>query len=107
MPLPKNRSRSMRRLQRRTPKGKVVIRYKRRRKGGKSYCAMCHSLLGGTSSRRGLSKTEGRPERIFGGRLCHRCVRKIVTCAARIKDGKMKIGDVGIRVREYVKSMIK
>jgi large subunit ribosomal protein L34e len=107
MPRPKNRSRSVRRLYRRTPKGNVVIHYKRREKGGRSYCALCHSILGGASARRGLPKTKKRPERIFGGRLCQGCVRRVVSCAARIRDGKMKMEDVEIRARGYVGSMVK
>ncbi len=75
------RSRSMRRVKVRTPGGRVVIRYEKRRPSH-ARCAVCGKPLHGVprlrpSEIRKLSKTERRPERPYGGYLCSECMRKM------------------------------
>lgn len=81
------RSRSLKRVKKKTPGGKHVIRY---RKGSPSSpkCAACKKPLAGVPKKRAsavkrLPKTSKRPERAFGGYLCHRCLR------SRIKETKV------------------
>ncbi|MCD6549661.1 50S ribosomal protein L34e [Candidatus Micrarchaeota archaeon] len=107
MPLPRNRSRSKRRIFKRTPGGRTTIHYKRREKGKVHYCAICHAKLQGTHSLRGMSKSEKRPERLFGGHLCHACTEKVVKYAGRLKEGIIAMDDIEIRYRDYVKQLVK
>ncbi|MEB3773956.1 MAG: 50S ribosomal protein L34e [Desulfurococcales archaeon] len=75
---PALRSRSLRRVYRRTPGGRETILYERRRPGP-ARCARCGKPLAGVprlrpSRMRRLSKTAKRPERPYGGVLCPRCL---------------------------------
>lgn len=78
---PQLRSRSYKRISRRTPSGKTVIHYERS-KNTPMRCAKCGSVLNGVpikeSERRLLPKVMKRPERMFGGMLCVRCLREIL-----------------------------
>lgn len=79
MPAPNKRSRTFRRVFVKTPGGKNVLHY-RKRKPAKAHCASCGALLHGVPRERPyvmqrLGKTEKRPERKFGGQLCSRCSR--------------------------------
>ncbi|HID80249.1 MAG TPA: 50S ribosomal protein L34e [Ignisphaera sp.] len=86
MPRPMYRSRSMKRVIRRTPGGRVVIHYERR-KNTVMRCGRCGAILNGVpikdSERRKLPKTKKRPERMFGGVLCARCLKEILKEAVR------------------------
>ena len=50
MPAPKNRSTSVRKIHKRTPRGGKTIHYKRRVKGKAHACALCGSRLQAVSS---------------------------------------------------------
>ncbi len=81
MPRPTYRSRSWRRVQVRTPGGKTVTHYERR-KPKAARCAICGKPLNGVPRGRPveirkLSKTERRPERPYGGYICPSCLRKL------------------------------
>jgi large subunit ribosomal protein L34e len=84
MPRPALRSRSLAKVYKRTPSGKVVIRY-RRRKNNSAKCAICKRELNGvkTNNLNKLSKSEKRPERPFGGFLCHKCLESLIKSAIR------------------------
>ena len=87
MPAPRYRSRTMRRVYTKTPGGRVVLHYKKRRPG-KVVCASCGDILKGTASERpykmrNMPKTKKRPERPFGGVLCSRCMRRKIIEKAR------------------------
>ncbi len=87
MPKPWQRSGSRRRVHKRIPSGVAVVHYELR-KVSAARCSICGAQLGGVprlnpSSLRGLTKTEKRPERIYGGTLCHRCLANILKEAAR------------------------
>ncbi|MCC6030801.1 MAG: 50S ribosomal protein L34e [Desulfurococcales archaeon] len=81
MPRPALRSRSLKRIKVRTPSGETVIHYERR-KHFIPRCARCGSILSGVPrdpvDLRRLPKSMKRPERIFGGVLCHKCVEEIL-----------------------------
>ena len=85
----KTRSRSLRRIYKRLPGGRLTIHFEKR-KPQKAKCANCGGhLLGvarGISSQiRKLSKTERRPERPYGGYLCAPCTReKIIEKVRRL-----------------------
>jgi len=74
------KSRKMRRVWKRTSKGKAKIIY-RKRKPGKIICGVCKSKLHGIprlikSKFRHLSKSSKRPTRPYGGYLCSKCTRE-------------------------------
>lgn len=81
------RSRSFRRVKSKTPGGKNVVHYSRR-KPSKPKCGGCGAVLAGVPTERvsklgKLSKTEKRPSRPYGGVLCSKCSRKKLTVKAR------------------------
>lgn len=76
MPEPNKRSRSKKRQNRRTPGGKLVTHYKRKKKSAKR-CARCGKPLKGTlKEERNASKSTKRPERPYGGYLCQECLKQ-------------------------------
>ena len=81
------RSRTLKRIQVKTPGGRVVTHYVKP-KFGKHHCAACGSVLEGVprvrvAEMRKLGKTERRPERPFGGVLCSSCLRRKIINEAR------------------------
>ena len=87
MPTGKFKSRSMRRIFRRTPGGKTVLRYELRRPA-KIRCSRCDAELPGVPRLRvpqlaRLAKSKKRPQRPFGGLLCSRCTRLELKARAR------------------------
>lgn len=87
MVAPKFRSRRFRRIHVKTPGGKNVLHYKRR-KPGRAQCGICGQYLKGVfsgtlSSVSKLSKSERIPQRPYGGVLCTRCMRKVMIEKAR------------------------
>ncbi len=100
------RSRSMRRVQVRTVK-KTVARYKPKLHS-KHICGICKNILHGKPRGRPVeirkySKTEKRPERPYGGVLCSKCSRKILSLKARLKHKLIKKEDIPISLRKYLK----
>jgi len=78
MPRPMYRNRGWRRVIVRTPGGEVRIHYEKRRPS-EAKCAICGRPLNGVPALRPsqlakLAKTEKRPERPYGGYICHRCL---------------------------------
>lgn len=87
MPEPYKRSRTLRRLQVKVPGGATKAHYKER-KPGKAKCGKCCSLLKGVPRERplkmhNLPKTKKRPERLYGGNLCSKCMRSLIVEKAR------------------------
>jgi len=81
------RSRTFRRVYVKTPGGKTVLHY-RKRKSAKPQCGACGKVLPGVARGRitdikKMSKTERRPERPFGGALCSECMRMHLKAQAR------------------------
>ena len=105
MPVPKNRSRSVRKIVRKTQAGKVAIHYRRRDKEGKHSCAVCGKVIQGVTTARGLSRSERVPSRKFAGALCHDCVSHVIVLASRIKGGMLAPTDVEVKYKRYVESV--
>ncbi|MEM0379815.1 MAG: 50S ribosomal protein L34e [Desulfurococcaceae archaeon] len=87
MPRPALRSRSKRRVYVRTPGGLTTIHYEWR-KPGVAKCCICRKPLSGVPrlkpvELRKLSRTEKRPERIYGGVLCPKCLTKLLKESVR------------------------
>lgn len=96
--LPRFRSKSVRRIAKRAPTG-ISVRFERKR-GGKPRCALCGVELG---CGRGKSKSERRPSRKFGGVLCAKCSFEVLKLAAKVKAGHMKLEEVELSKRKFVK----
>lgn len=107
MPRPKERSRSRRKVSIRMPGGKTKVVSKKKIHPDKQRCAICKSVLQATHSDKKMSKTQKRPERKFGGHLCHKCLDKVITHSTRLNEGVIAIDDVEIRYRPYVKKLSK
>jgi len=104
MTSPKNRSTSIRKVKRRVPSGKSREYYIRRKTGGAS-CAICKAKLLGVH--KDGPKSSRRPERKFGGVLCPKCQRKVVTESTRVKDKFKSIEEVDLIYRKYVEGITK
>lgn len=79
MPQP-HRTRTLRRIRKRLPGGKLAIHYEKR-KPKIAHCAICKKNLSGMPRLRAyklhsLSKSKKRPERSYGGMLCSKCARE-------------------------------
>lgn len=83
MPRPQFRTKTFRKVFVKTPGGKTVLHY-RRRKPSAAKCANCERKLAGVPRNipaqiRKLPKNQKRPDRPYGGILCSKCSRlKIV-----------------------------
>ncbi len=78
----KLKSRTFRRIFTKTPGGRTVLHFKKK-KPGKAKCAMCGSVLAGVARERDakmkkLGKTKKRPSRAYGGYYCGKCIRKVI-----------------------------
>ena len=81
----KTKSRTFRRIYKRTPSGINKIMYVKPAPK-KLACAGCKQELHGIPRKplSKLSKTQKRPERPFGGVLCSKCTRRQIIKGARI-----------------------
>ena len=75
------RSRSLRRVKVKTPGGRVVTHFKKK-KPQAAHCAGCGDVLKGVPRERSfkmqkMAKTKKRPERAYGGVLCSKCSRAL------------------------------
>ena len=96
MPLPKNRSTSVRKIHVRVPKRGTVIHYRRRIKGLKHACALCGGALQSVSARK-------RPNRAYGGNLCTVCASRVLITKSRLAGGSIQLSDVDVTMLKYVK----
>lgn len=74
------KSKTFRKVQRRTPGGRTVKHYVKR-KPSKMVCANCGRPLSGVprefpTKLKNMPKTKKRPERPYGGILCAKCMRE-------------------------------
>ncbi|MDE1870647.1 MAG: 50S ribosomal protein L34e [Candidatus Micrarchaeota archaeon] len=106
MPKPMHRSRSFKRSDRITLKGRHVVHFKRA-KNEFPHCAICRVELNGISIN---SKKGGRSRRtnsrLFGGVLCANCTADVVKLGSRVEQGEMKLDDISIRQRAYVLQLV-
>ncbi|BAB65394.1 50S ribosomal protein L34e [Sulfurisphaera tokodaii] len=79
MPNPHYRSTSYRKIHTKLPSGKSTIHYERR-KNNRAVCAICKKPLQGvkTNLLYKYSKTEKRPERMYGGYICYKCLENLI-----------------------------
>jgi large subunit ribosomal protein L34e len=89
MVAPMYRSRSKKRRQVRTPGGKTVTHYKRK-KPKENHCGRCGKPLQGVpnyipSEMKELGKSEKVPERPYAGVLCTGCVEKLIRYKTRFE----------------------
>ncbi|MFT4309987.1 MAG: 50S ribosomal protein L34e [Candidatus Woesearchaeota archaeon] len=87
MTAPRHKSRTMRRVKRKTPGNRVVTHYKPR-KPSRQRCAITGEKLHGVPQERPLglrklSKTQKRPERPYGGVLSSKGLREVMKQKAR------------------------
>ncbi|MCS4541568.1 MAG: 50S ribosomal protein L34e [Euryarchaeota archaeon] len=80
MPAPRYRSRTMKKVQRKTPGGKTVTHYKAK-KVGAPICGVCGRPLSAVPRSDEVlkfSKSNRRPNRPYGGNLCPICMRRMI-----------------------------
>jgi len=96
--------------------GHAITRNPKRRKmgNGKHGCAICGAIMQGVVNSRGSSgvrkksKSERRPNAIFGGILCTKCRERAIIDAASIKIcGDKRIEDISIKSRHFVEEAMK
>lgn len=76
-------------MKRRTPTGRIVIKVKKRRPAV-AKCANCGRQLHGMprltpAKMKKLAKSEKRPQRAYGGYLCSSCMRELFKSEIRKK----------------------
>ncbi|MBN2567126.1 50S ribosomal protein L34e [Candidatus Woesearchaeota archaeon] len=83
----RHKSRTLRRVAKKTPGGRNVTHYEER-KPAAARCAGCGTTLKGVPRERPfrmqtMPKSRKRPERPYGGVLCHACLKKKIVAEAR------------------------
>ncbi len=91
---PSHRSRSRRKIYRRTPSGKVkiIIREKKKKNGR---CGICKSKIKFKKNSRIL------------GDICNSCLSTVISYYTKIINNDMKIEDVDLIFRKYVEILLK
>lgn len=98
-----HRSKSFKRVDRITPKGRHVVHF-RRAKPSFPHCAICGVELNGISTNGGRSRRTN--SRLFGGVLCANCTANVIKLGSRVEQGEMKLDDIGIKQRTYVLQLV-
>jgi len=82
----RHKSRTYRRIPKKTPGSRQITQYKKR-KPGLPKCAMCKTALKGTLRERKqgmkVAKSKKVPNRKYGGNLCSKCSRKAIVAEER------------------------
>jgi len=107
MTKPMNRSKSKRKLFVKTPGGNTVTRYKRRKKNKLHYSSISHEPLRGVSSKPNIPKSHRVPSRKYAGHLSPSELKLILKYANRVQQGMIKMDNVDIKYRKYVKVELK
>ncbi|MFH1106906.1 MAG: 50S ribosomal protein L34e [Candidatus Micrarchaeota archaeon] len=103
------RHRTSKKTLRRTPGGRSVAIYKPK-KPSKARCAICGAKMFAVPNRsivgmRKLAKTQKRPERVFGGVLCHTCVQQLLKEKLRLQAGAHTEADIGVVHLKYIRML--
>jgi len=93
--LPRFRSKSVRKIDRKGLGKKAKFHYVRKTGRG-ACCSICGAVLAGAKS----------PSRMFGGALCPECSSYTIKLAGKIKGGNMKLEDVDVGRREFVRCLV-
>ena len=106
MPKPMHRSKSFKRSDHITLKGRHVVHFKRA-KNSFPHCALCKIELNGISlqGKKG-GKSRRTNSRLFGGVLCANCTADVIKLGSRVEHGEMKLDDISIRTRSYVLQLV-
>ena len=99
--MPKPKDRVKKKVFRRTPGG-ALRQFTKRAIKHIPHCGICKCELQATKCTRLLRKTEKRPERPFGGNLCHKCSERVVLYRTRVKENDMKAADVQLLFQKYL-----
>ena len=92
-------------LKRRSPSGKPTRIYKRRIPGI-AHCALCGCKMQGVPRvKQRLAKTEKRPERVFGGVLCGKCVALVVRDRVRLKGGITSREEIPVARLKWIEAL--
>ncbi|MGB9703421.1 MAG: hypothetical protein ACP5HJ_01150 [Candidatus Micrarchaeia archaeon] len=83
--------RSKKIIQRKSPKGRKIIRIKKRKKEV-GRCGICKREII-------ISDTKKRP---FNNVLCAECTSKVFQLASRIERGELKLDDVEQKYKNYI-----
>jgi len=83
----KLKSRTFKRIFVRTPSGRTVVHFKKR-KPGKQKCAGCGAVLGGTlrerpHKMRKIAKSKKIPSRAYAGYFCGKCLKAKIKAEVR------------------------
>jgi len=105
------RSTSAKTRSRTTPSGRHTVIGKPK-KPSPAHCALCACILQavprkGRAQMAKLSKTEKRPERVYGGVLCAGCAQQIVKEKTRLATGTLLRSEVPITHLKYIQGMKK
>ncbi len=106
---PRLRSTSAKAHVRKTPRGKISTIY-RPKKPSKAVCAICKMRLAAVPKRSPvhmgkLAKTEKRPERMYGGVLCHNCLQSLLKERIRLQSGALQKEDISLVHLKYLDQM--
>jgi len=87
MPRPSQRTRSKKRVKVKLPGGRTTIHYKRE-KANPARCGRCGQILHGIprchpAELRKLPANQRRIERMYGGNLCHNCLKELLKQTVR------------------------
>jgi large subunit ribosomal protein L34e len=91
----------------RVPGGRSEV-HMRKKKTSKKVCGICGKQLHGvphgktTQQVKQMAKTKKRPERVFGGVLCSKCVREVIKLKARLGSGLIKEKELDLRFKHYI-----
>jgi len=101
MVLQPHRTRSFRRIKVKLPGGRLIIQY-RKRKPNQAHCANCGNILHGVPREipvnlRRMPKVQRRPERMFGGFLCHSCTAEAIGQKFKVVNEKIETGRLVIK----------
>lgn len=105
MPKPMHRSRSFKRSDKITRKGRHVVHFKRA-SNEFPHCAICKLELNGISMSKAGGKSRHTNSRLFGGVLCANCAADVIKLGSRVEQGEMKLDDIGIKQRTYVLQLV-
>ncbi len=105
MPKPMHRSKSFKRSDRLTLKGRHVVHFKRA-KNAFPHCAICRTELNGIVLSMKGGRSRRTNSRLFGGVLCANCTADVVKLGSRVEQGEMKLDDIGIKQRTYVLQLV-
>lgn len=70
-------------------------------------CGICGIKISSASNDPNKSKTEKRPEIIFGGVLCARCRESVLENAIKVKLNVKKEEDLNLTMKKFVSQAIK